>query len=219
MVKEFEALLSLDKTICADLFSEVGYPWEIFGRLSEYIVELGKSLPKDKYDCYEGDVWVAKSARVAGSVAICGPCIICQGAEIRHCAYIRGNAIIGCGCVVGNSCEIKSSVLFDGAVAPHFNYVGNSVLGAGAHLGAGAITSNLKSDGSSVTVRAESEINTGLRKLGAIIGDGAEIGCGAVLNPGAIIGKGAIVYPLSCVRGYVPSDSIYKEQGKIVRRV
>ncbi|MBQ7761813.1 MAG: UDP-N-acetylglucosamine pyrophosphorylase [Clostridia bacterium] len=219
MVREFEELLSLDKTICADLFSEVKYPWEIFDRLSEYIVELGKSLPSDKYDYYEGDIWVAKSAKVAGSVAICGPCIICDNAEIRHCAYIRGSVIIGRGCVLGNSCEVKSSVLFESACVPHFNYVGNSILGFCAHLGAGAITSNLKSDGSLVTIRLESEIKTGLRKLGAIIGDKAEIGCGAVLNPGSIIGKGAMVYPLSSVRGFVPSNSIYKESGKIVRRV
>ena len=216
MVKEFLEILSLDKTICSGLFESVSYPWEIFANLSEYIISLGKTLSREEYDYYEGDIWISRGAFVARSVSIKGPCIICKGAEIRHCAYIRGSVIIGKGCVLGNSCEVKSSILFDGAQAPHFNYVGNSVLGAGAHLGAGAITSNLKSDKTLVKANG---VETGLKKLGAIVGDYAEIGCGVVLNPGAIIGKGSVVYPLSSVRGVVPSNSIYKKKGKIVRRV
>lgn len=216
MVKEFLEILSLDKTICSGLFESVSYPWEIFANLSEYITSLGKTLSREEYDYYEGDIWISRGAFVARSVSIKGPCIICKGAEIRHCAYIRGSVIIGKGCVLGNSCEVKSSIFFDGALAPHFNYVGNSVLGASAHLGAGAITSNLKSDKSLVKANGR---ETGLKKLGAIVGDYAEIGCGVVLNPGAIIGKGSVVYPLSSVRGVVPSNSIYKEKGKIVRRV
>lgn len=216
MVKEFLEMLSLEGTICNSLFEGVDYPWEIFPILSEYIVSLGEALPKDEYDCHNGNIWVSRGAFVAKSVSILGPCIICKGAEIRHCAYLRGNTVIGRGCVVGNSCEVKSSILFDGALVPHFNYVGNSVLGTNAHLGAGAITSNLKSDKSLVVANG---IETGLKKLGAIVGDYAEIGCGTVLNPGAIIGKDSVVYPLSSVRGVVPSNSIYKEKGKIVRRV
>lgn len=216
MVKEFLEMLSLEGTICKGLFEGVTYPWEIFDNLGEYIINLGKTLSVEEYDCYGGDIWVSKSAIVKESVSILGPCIICKGAEIRHCAYLRGNTVIGKGCVVGNSCEVKSSILFDGACVPHFNYVGNSILGECAHLGAGAITSNLKSDKSLVVVNG---IETGLKKLGAIVGDYAEIGCGAVLNPGAIIGKSSVIYPLSSVRGVVPSYSIYKEKGKIVRRV
>ncbi|HIQ80753.1 MAG TPA: UDP-N-acetylglucosamine pyrophosphorylase [Candidatus Scatavimonas merdigallinarum] len=212
-----EGLLSLDKTIAAPLFKGRQYPWEVLCELSAFIIKLGEQLPKDIYVQLEKDVWVAKSAKIAKSASLAGPLVICENAEIRHCAFIRGNAIVGAGAVVGNSTEIKGSVLFDKVQAPHYNYVGDSILGYKAHLGAGAITSNLKSDKTIVCISVAGEkADTGRKKLGAIVGDRVEVGCNSVLNPGTVIGRDSMVYPLSMVRGYIPPNSIYKGQGKIV---
>ena len=212
-----EGLLSLDKTIAAPLFKGRQYPWEVLCELSAFIIKLGEQLPKDIYVQLEKDVWVAKSAKIAKSASLAGPLVICENAEIRHCAFIRGNALVGAGAVVGNSTEIKGSVLFDKVQAPHYNYVGDSILGYKAHLGAGAITSNLKSDKTIVCISVAGEkADTGRKKLGAIVGDRVEVGCNSVLNPGTVIGRDSMVYPLSMVRGYIPPNSIYKGQGKIV---
>ena len=212
-----EGLLSLDKTIAAPLFKGRQYPWEVLCELSAFIIKLGEQLPKDIYVQLEKDVWVAKSAKIAKSASLAGPLVICENAEIRHCAFIRGNAIVGAGAVVGNSTEIKGSVLFDKVQAPHYNYVGDSILGYKAHLGAGAITSNLKSDKTIVCISVAGEkADTGRKKLGAIVGDRVEVGCNSVLNPGTVIGRDSMVYPLSMVRGYILPNSIYKGQGKIV---
>ena len=218
MLKEYEELFSLDKTIAKDLLLSVRYPWDIFESLDSFILSLGELLPSEEYEKRGKGIWVSRDVKIAPSVEIFGPAIIDKGAEIRHGAFIRGSVIIGKGSCLGNSCEIKSSIMLDGACAPHFNYVGNSILGAFAHLGAGAITSNLKSDKSSITVKSFQNIDTGLRKIGAFIGDGAEIGCGTVLNPGTVIGKNSVVYPLSSVRGLVPSYHVYKGEGNIVKR-
>ncbi len=204
-------LFDFSRTIAAPLFSEKAYPWEALRSLQSFIYETGESLT-DEY-IRTGDIWIARDAVVAPTACISGPCIIDHGAEIRHGAFIRGSVIIGKNCVVGNSSEVKNSILFDGAQAPHFNYVGDSILGFKAHIGAGVITSNLKSDKTSVTVCG---IDTGLRKLGALIGDHAEIGCGAVLCPGTMIGRNSTVYPLSMVRGCVPPGYIYKSAENIV---
>ena len=205
------ALLDLTKTVAADIFEGLVYPWEALPKISEFILKLGAALPKDEY---------AKSASVAESAYLHGPLIVCPEAEIRHCAFIRGSAIIGRGAVIGNSTELKNCIIFDKAQVPHYNYIGDSILGFQAHLGAGAITSNLKSDRSMVTVRREDEkLSTELKKFGAIVGDHVEVGCNSVLNPGTVIGRNATVYPLSMVRGVVPSDSIYKKQGEVAEKV
>ena len=194
------------------------YPWDALEGLGDFIRELGKGLTEE-YREIRDDVWVAKGAAVATGAVIMAPAIICQGAEIRHCAYIRGGVIVGKGAVVGNSTELKNCILFDGVQVPHYNYVGDSILGYKAHMGAGSVASNLKSDRSEVVVKLpDGEIPTGRRKLGAILGDYAEIGCHAVLNPGTVVGRGASVYPLSCVRGVVPSGHIYKSRDNVVER-
>ena len=198
---------------------EFTYPWEALPHIKEIVLRIGAGLD-DSYERLGEDVWVSKSARVAGSAYISGPAIIMDGAEIRHSAYIRGSALVGRGAVVGNSCELKNCLLFDRAQAPHFNYIGDSILGEEAHLGAGAVTSNLKSDKSPVSILTpEGKIQTGLRKLGAILGDLVEVGCNAVLFPGSVVGKGSTVYPLARVRGYVPECSIYKGEGNVIRKV
>lgn len=212
-------LFSLDKTIARRLFESEEYPWQILPGIEEFIIRIGRSLPSDKYTRRGRYVWVANDAKIAPSAYLSGPLIIDTGAEIRHSAYIRGSAIIGKGAVVGNSCEIKNSILFDGAAAPHYNYVGDSVIGAGAHLGAGAVTSNLKSDKSEISVSCFGEkIYTGRRKFGAAVGDGAEIGCGAVLFPGSVVGRGSVIYPLVSVRGYVAEGTIIKSGGVAVKK-
>ncbi len=189
-------------------------------QISRFIIELGALLSKDKFDCMGDNIYVAKSAKIAQSAYIAGPCIIDEGAEIRHCAFIRGNAIIGKNAVVGNSTELKNVILFDKVQVPHYNYVGDSVLGYCAHLGAGAITSNVKSDKTNVSVKLDGKkIETNFKKFGAILGDYVEIGCSSVLNPGTVIGKHTNVYPLSMVRGYVAQNSIYKARGEIVEKV
>ena len=191
------------------------YPWQALEELKEYIIQLGSTLDINEYREIYPLIWAHKSAKIAPSAQICAPCIIDDGAEIRHCAYIRGSVIIGKDCAAGNSTELKNCILFDRVQAPHFNYIGDSILGFCAHLGAGAITSNVKCDKSPIFVNG---MDTGRKKLGAIVGDYVEIGCNSVLNPGTVIGKNSVIYPLSSVRGTVPEDSIYK-QGKTVKRV
>ncbi len=210
-------LYDMTQTIASSIFEDACYPWEVLPKIGEYILILGSSLPADEYDRAGDNVWIAKTAKVAPTACINGPAIIGRGAEIRHCAYIRGNAIVGEGTVVGNSTELKNVILFNKVQVPHYNYVGDSILGYKAHMGAGAITSNVKSDKTSVTVDYEgNRVATGLRKMGAILGDNVEVGCNSVLNPGTVIGKDTHIYPLSMVRGYVPALSIYKKQGEII---
>lgn len=210
-------LFDLDKTIAKDLFEGAVYPWDVLPKIKDFIVKLGNTLAPEIYEKRGEDIWVAKSAKVAPSAYLGGPLIICENAEIRHCAFIRGSAIVGAGAVVGNSTELKNAVLFDGVQVPHYNYVGDSILGYKAHTGAGAITSNLKSDKKLVTVMCDGEkVETGVKKFGAMLGDFADIGCNSVLNPGTVVGRGTRVYPLSMVRGYVPEHSIYKNRNEVV---
>lgn len=212
-------LYDLKETIAAELFEGLDYPWQALPLIGDFIKKLGSTLDKEEYDNPAENVWIAKNASVAPTAYINGPCIIGKAAEIRHCAFIRGNAIVGEGAVVGNSTELKNVVLFNKVQVPHYNYVGDSVLGYKAHMGAGSITSNVKSDKTLVKVRYRSEtIETGLKKFGAMLGDNVEVGCGSVLNPGTVIGRGSSIYPLSSVRGYVMAGSIYKKQGEIVER-
>lgn len=212
-------MYTLGETIAAKLFEGAQYPWEVLPKISAFIVELGNSLDEDKYEKRGENVWIAKSAKVAPTAFIGGPAIIDEEAEIRHCAFIRGNAIVGKGAVVGNSTELKNVVLFNKVQVPHYNYVGDSVLGYKAHMGAGSITSNVKSDKTLVVVKAEEEqIATGLKKFGAMLGDNVEVGCNSVLNPGTVVGRGSQIYPVSCVRGVVAAGSIYKKQGEIVKK-
>lgn len=217
MLIKLNDLFDLSHTMAGEYLAGFTYPWQALGGIGNFLEELGKTLGAD-FKEIAPLVWVHKSAKVAASAHIGGPAIIGAGSEVRHCAYIRGNALVGENCVVGNSCELKNVILFDGVQAPHFNYVGDSILGYKAHMGAGAITSNVKSDKTSVVVRGESEVNTGLKKVGAFLGDFAEVGCNSVLNPGAIVGRRTSVYPLSSVRGVIPADSIYKGEGKIVHK-
>ena len=214
---QVEKLLDLSKTIAFQLFSGHLFPWEVLPDINSYLMELGNNLDQNQFDHPQENVWIAKSANVFSSAYITGPCIIDEDAEIRHCAFIRGSVLIGKYAVVGNSTEIKNSILFDGVQVPHYNYVGDSVLGFKSHMGAGAVTSNVKSDKSPVTIRFEGKtIETTLRKFGAILGDFAEIGCGTVLNPGSLVGRNTNIYPLSMVRGVVSEGSIYKNKNEIV---
>lgn len=210
---------SLDQTIAKDIFNGVTYPWEVLPKISNFILELGATLSEDEYEKRGENVWVAKSAKVAPTAFINGPAIIGKDAEVRHCAFIRGNAIVGEGAVVGNSTELKNVILFNKVQVPHYNYVGDSVLGYKSHMGAGSITSNVKSDKKLVVVKAgEEEIETGMKKFGAMLGDEVEVGCGSVLNPGTVVGNHSNIYPLSSVRGFVPANSIYKKQGEVVTK-
>ncbi|MDO5539714.1 MAG: UDP-N-acetylglucosamine pyrophosphorylase [Eubacteriales bacterium] len=212
-------MYTLEETIAADLFKGAEYPWEVLSKISTFILELGAKLDPEKYEKRGENVWVAKSAEVASSAFIGGPAIIDEDAQIRHCAFIRGNAIVGKGAVVGNSTELKNVVLFNKVQVPHYNYVGDSILGFKAHMGAGSITSNVKSDKTLVVVKdKEEQIATGLKKFGAMLGDNVEVGCNSVLNPGTVVGKGSQIYPVSCVRGVVAPGSIYKKQGEIVKK-
>lgn len=214
---EINDLFDLTKTIAADIFKGKKYSWEVLPEISDFIIALGASLDKEEFVSPCDNVWIAKDAVVFPTAYVCGPCIIDHGAEIRHCAFIRGSAIIGKNAVVGNSTELKNVILFDNVQVPHYNYVGDSVLGYKAHMGAGSITSNVKSDKKLVIVKTpEGNIETGRKKVGAMLGDFAEIGCNSVLNPGTVIGRNASVYPTSCVRGYVPENSIYKDKDNIV---
>ena len=210
---------SLDQTIAKDIFNGVTYPWEVLPKISSFILELGATLSEDEYEKRGENVWVPKSAKVAPTAFINGPAIIGKDAEVRHCAFIRGNAIVGEGAVVGNSTELKNVILFNKVQVPHYNYVGDSVLGYKSHMGAGSITSNVKSDKKLVVVKAgEEKIETGMKKFGAMLGDEVEVGCGSVLNPGTVVGNHSNIYPLSSVRGFVPANSIYKKQGEVVTK-
>lgn len=210
-------LYNLEETIAAELFEGAIYPWELLPKISGFIAALGGKLPTDKFTQVKEQVWIANSARVAPTACINGPAIIDEEAEIRHCAFIRGNAIVGKGAVAGNSTELKNVILFNKVQVPHYNYVGDSILGFQSHMGAGSITSNVKSDKTLVIVKSgEERIETGLKKFGAMLGDHVEVGCNSVLNPGTVIGRNSNVYPLSCVRGCIPAGSIYKKQGEIV---
>lgn len=206
---------NLEHTQAKNYLGKFQNPWDALAELKDFILSLGGALDKNEYDEISAGVWVHKTAKIAPTAYIAAPCIIGENTEVRHCAFIRGSALIGKNCVVGNSTELKNSILFDKVQVPHFNYVGDSILGFGAHLGAGAITSNVKCDKTTVTVNG---IKTNLKKLGAIIGDGAEVGCNAVLNPGTVIGKNTFIYPLSCVRGVIPENSIFKNGEIIAKR-
>ena len=212
-------LFDLEHTIAREYLENYEYPWEALPEIKNFIRELIEKLDRNEYTEYKKDVWVHKSATIAPTADVNGPAIIGPKSEIRHCAYIRGSAIIGEGCVIGNSCEVKNAVIFDKSQVPHFNYVGDSILGFHAHMGAGSIVSNLKSDGKNVTIRVgDVKIPTNLRKFGAIIGDNVEVGCNSVLNPGTIVGKNSNIYPLARVRGLVPERSIYKDEDNIVEK-
>ena len=216
---EIKELLNLDKTIAAKLFEGKTYPWEALYGIKSFILELGETLSADEYDHPEEGVWIAKDAKIFPSAYIGAPCIIDHGAEVRHCAFIRGSAIVGKNAVVGNSTELKNVVLFDNVQVPHYNYVGDSILGYKAHMGAGSITSNVKSDKTLVTVHIpDAPIETGRKKFGAILGDNVEVGCNSVLNPGTVVGRCSNIYPVSCVRGVVPANSIYKAKDNIVAK-
>ncbi len=213
------ALYDLNETIAKDIFDGATYPWEVLPKIKDFILEFGNSLSEEEYEKAGENIWIAKSAKVAPSASITGPAIIGKDAEVRHCAFIRGNAIVGEGAVVGNSTELKNVILFNKVQVPHYNYVGDSILGYKAHMGAGSITSNVKSDKTLATVKtADGVIETGLKKFGAMLGDEVEVGCGTVLNPGSVVGSHSNIYPLSMVRGYVPAGSIYKKQGEIVEK-
>ena len=214
---EIKELFDLEKTIAAPLFADKTYPWEVLDEIKPFILKLGESLDPAEYDHPSEGVWVAKDAKVFPSAYLGAPCIIDHGAEVRHCAFIRGSAIVGKNAVVGNSVELKNVVLFDNVQTPHYNYVGDSVLGYKAHMGAGSITSNVKSDKTLVVVKdPEGHIETGRKKFGAMLGDFVEVGCNSVLNPGTVVGRSSNIYPTSCVRGVIPANSIYKDKEHIV---
>ncbi|MBR3227768.1 MAG: UDP-N-acetylglucosamine pyrophosphorylase [Erysipelotrichaceae bacterium] len=210
-------LLDLDHTLAKEYLEQFEYPWEALGGIKEMIIELGKKLDKDEYEEINENVWVAKTAKVFPTAYLGAPCIIGPETEVRHCAFIRGSALVGKGCVVGNSVELKNVIIFDNVQVPHYNYVGDSILGFKSHMGAGSITSNVKSDKTLVVVKDKDEkIETGLKKFGAILGDHVEVGCNSVLNPGTVIGRCTNIYPVSRVRGVVPEHSIYKDSSNIV---
>lgn len=214
-------LFDLSGTLASEYLSQFEYPWDALCGIGELVEKIGATLNCESFEMAGQNIWISKTAKVAPGACISGPCIIGHYTEIRHCAYIRGAALIGDGCVVGNSTELKNCILFNGVQVPHYNYVGDSILGNRAHMGAGAITSNVKSDKTPVVIRMDEygSIETGRKKVGALIGDGVEIGCGAVLNPGSVIGKNSTVYPLTSVRGFVPENSICKQDGSIVPKI
>ena len=216
---EIKELFDLEKTIAAPLFAGKTYPWEVLDGIKVFILQLGETLSPEEFDHPEEGVWIAKDAKVFASAYIGSPCIIDHGAEVRQCAFIRGSAIVGKNAVVGNSTELKNVVLFDNVQVPHYNYVGDSVLGYKAHMGAGSITSNVKSDKTLVVIKEPGNpIETGRKKVGAMLGDRVEVGCNSVLNPGTVIGRDSNIYPTSCVRGVVPANSIYKDKDNIVSK-
>lgn len=216
---ETKELLSLDKSLAGEFLAGFTYPWQALGSIKAFILEAGRNLPTEEYISPAENVWIHKSATVAPTAYIGAPCIIGENTEVRHCAFIRGSALIGKNCVVGNSTEVKNAILFDNVQVPHYNYVGDSILGYKSHMGAGSVTSNVKSDKTLVVLRSKDERHeTGLKKFGAILGDFVEVGCNSVLNPGTVIGRNTNVYPLSCVRGEIPADSIYKSAEKIVTK-
>ena len=209
-------LFDLSHTLAKDYFSAFTYPWEALPGIKDMIVQLGETLDKEQYEEVQPQVWVHKTAKVFASAYLGAPCIIGANTEVRHCAFIRGSALVGENCVVGNSVELKNVILFDNVQVPHYNYVGDSILGYKAHMGAGSITSNVKSDKSLVVIHGKEEIPTGIKKVGALVGDHVEVGCNSVLNPGTVIGRNSSIYPVSCVRGVVPANSICKNCGTIV---
>lgn len=212
-------LYNLEETIAAAIFEGAVYPWEVLSKISSFIIQLGEKLPADRFTQVKEHVWIANSAKVAPTASLNGPVIIDEEAEIRHCAFIRGNAIVGKGAVVGNSTELKNVILFNKVQVPHYNYVGDSILGFKAHMGAGSITSNVKSDKTLVVVKnGDKQIETGLKKFGAMLGDEVEVGCNSVLNPGTVIGRNSNIYPTSMVRGCIPAGSIYKKMGEIAEK-
>ena len=213
---EIENLYNTDETIAKDLILSEKYPWKLLPKINEFILELGPRLDKEIFNQIGENIWVAKSAKISPTASITGPVIIDENAEVRHCAFIRGKAIIGKNAVVGNSTELKNAILFNNVQVPHYNYVGDSILGYKAHMGAGSITSNVKSDKTNVQIKGNETIDTNLRKVGAFLGDGVEVGCNSVLNPGTVIGRNSNIYPLSCVRGVIPENSIYKSKNEIV---
>ncbi len=216
---EISNLYDLNQTIAAEIFEGLMYPWEALAKISDFIRKIGPTLDPERYEQRGEEIWVAKSAKVAPTAFLNGPLIIDEDAEIRHCAFIRGSAIVGKGSVVGNSTELKNVILFNSVQVPHYNYVGDSILGYRSHMGAGSITSNVKSDKTLVVVKDdEKKIETGLKKFGAMLGDFVEVGCGSVLNPGTVVGSHTNIYPLSSVRGVVPAGSIYKKRGEIVEK-
>lgn len=210
-------LFDLTHTLAGEYLVKFDYPWQALAGIKDMILELGKSLKDENYIMCGENIWVHKTAKIADTAYLGSPCIIGSDTEVRHCAFIRGSALVGAGCVVGNSVELKNVILFDKVQVPHYNYVGDSILGYKAHMGAGSITSNVKSDKELIVVHGETEIETKLKKFGAILGDNVEIGCNSVLNPGTIVGRFSRVYPLSSVRGVVPAQSIYKNAGEIVK--
>ena len=219
-LKISELYSDLSKTLAKELLEGKTYPWEVLPCISEFIVKLGNTLSEEEYEKKGENVWIAKSAKVAPTAYINGPAIIGKDAEVRHCAFIRGNALVGEGAVVGNSTELKNVILFDKVQVPHYNYVGDSILGYKSHMGAGSITSNVKSDKKLVVVKGkEVRMETGLKKFGTMLGDEVEVGCGSVLNPGTVVGSHTNIYPLSSVRGVVPSHSIYKNQNEVVEKI
>ena len=218
MIKTME-LYDMSHTLAGEYLKKFEYPWQALSGIKALILELGSELGDD-YTQVSSDVWVHKTATVAPTAYLGGPCIIGAGTEVRHCAFIRGSALVGENCVVGNSVELKNVILFDNVQVPHYNYVGDSILGYKSHMGAGSLTSNVKSDKTLVVVKnGDEKYETGLKKFGAMVGDFVEVGCNSVLNPGTVVGRGSNIYPLSCVRGVVPADSIFKSAGKIVKKV
>lgn len=214
-----ENLYDLKETIAGDIFEGVVYPWEVLPKIHDFIIELGKRLPGELYEEKGENIWIAKSATVAPTACLNGPLIVDEDAEIRHCAFIRGNALVGKGAVVGNSTELKNVILFNKVQVPHYNYVGDSILGFKSHMGAGSITSNVKSDKTPVVIHnGDTTVETGLKKMGAMLGDCVEVGCNSVLNPGTVIGKNSNVYPTSMVRGVVPAGHIYKSKTEIAEK-
>lgn len=213
-------LYNLDETIAKDLLESAVYPWEVLPKISSFIIELGNKLDSNIYEKRGENIWIAKTAKIAKTAYINGPAIIGENTEVRHCAFIRGNAIVGNNAVVGNSTELKNVILFNNVQVPHYNYVGDSILGYKAHMGAGSITSNVKSDKKLVIVKGKNEkIETGLKKFGAMLADNVEVGCNSVLNPGTVVCKNTNIYPLSCVRGVIPANSIYKNKNEVVEKI
>lgn len=212
-------LYDLSHTASADYLSKFTYPWEALKGISEFIIELGKTLPREEYDNPFENVWIHKTANVYPTAYIGSPCIIGAETEVRHCAFIRGSALVGKNCVIGNSVELKNVIIFDNVQTPHYNYVGDSILGYKSHMGAGSITSNVKSDKTNVVIKSGSEtLETGIKKIGAMVGDYVEVGCNSVLNPGTIVGRNSNIYPTSCVRGVIPENSIYKKDDTIIAK-
>ena len=207
---KIKELYDLDHTLAKDYLSKYEYPWEALASIKDFIIELGKTLDKNEYNEIKENVWVHKSAKIFDSAYLGSPCVIGENTEVRHCAFIRGSALVGNNSVIGNSCELKNVIIFDNVEVPHFNYVGDSILGYKSHMGAGAITSNVKSDRSLVVIHANKDIETNIKKVGAFLGDYVEVGCNSVLNPGTVIGKHTNIYPLSNVRGVIKENSIYK---------